>query len=33
MFDQEMTGEDLVQVTDGSFTGARGTNIGCARSE
>ena len=33
MFGQPITDADLVAVTDGSWTGARGTNIGCVRSE
>jgi hypothetical protein len=29
MFGAHLTGADLVAVTDGSYTGARGTNIAC----
>ncbi|MCJ1326291.1 hypothetical protein MMC10_002955 [Thelotrema lepadinum] len=33
MFGKSLTGADMEAVTDGSWAGARGTNIGCARSE
>lgn len=32
MFGVPLEGDDLVAVTDGSYAGARGTNIGCKRS-
>ena len=33
MFGAPLTSADLVSTTDGSYAGARGTNIGCKRSQ